>query len=224
MNQQQFSTLRQHHLLATLDEQQFEHIGAVSQLIALDAEQMLFQRGSPARHFYIVMEGQMKLCLQSRGGDEKIVGFMGSGQSFAEALMFGESRTFPVTAIAVMKSALVAIPNAEYLGILRASNETCLRMLADLSWRLHSHIREIEALSFENAKNRVVNHLLSLAGNANGAMSVTLNETKQSLAARLAIKPETLSRTLRALTEEGSIVVEGRNIQILDMARLRQPA
>jgi len=224
MNQQQFSTLRQHHLLATLDERQFEHIGAVSQLIALDAEQMLFQRGVPARHFYIVIDGQMKLCLQSRGGNEKIVGLMGSGQAFAEALMFGESRTFPVTAIAVMKSTLVAIPNAEYLGTLRASNETCLRMLADLSWRLHAHIREIEALSFENAKNRVVNHLLNLAGNASGAMSVTLNETKQSLAARLAIKPETLSRTLRTLTDEGSIHVDGRNIRILDMARLRQPA
>jgi CRP/FNR family transcriptional regulator, dissimilatory nitrate respiration regulator len=223
MNLEQFSPLRQHRLLATLDEQQFARIAAASQSIELGAEQMLFQRGAAARHFYIVIAGQVRLCLQSRSGHEKIVELLGPGQAFAEALMFSESPAFPVTSIAVMPTTLAAIPNADYLGILRASTETCLRMLADLSWRLHSHMREIEALSFENARNRLVNHLMDLAGQGTGGISVTLAESKQALAARLAIKPETLSRTLRALTEEGSIEVDGRQIRILDRAKLRQP-
>ena len=221
MNLDQFSPLRQHALLATLDDEQFATVAAASQLITADAEQILFQRGSPARHFYILMEGQVRLCLQSRSGDEKIVQVLGPGQSFAEALMFAESPAFPVTSIAVLPTTLVAIPNVEYLDVLRASNATCLRMLADLSRRLHSHMREIETLSFENARNRVITHLLKLAGNGTGSASVVLGEAKQALAARLAIKPETLSRTLRALTEAGSIEVDGRTIRILDLERLR---
>ncbi|MFO1467019.1 MAG: helix-turn-helix domain-containing protein [Steroidobacteraceae bacterium] len=82
-------------------------------------------------------------------------------------------------------------------------------------------MREIETLSFENARNRVITHLLKLAGNGTGSASVVLGEAKQALAARLAIKPETLSRTLRALTEAGSIEVDGRTIRILDLERLR---
>ncbi len=137
MNLEQFSSLRQHRLLATLDEQQFARIAAASHCIELSAEQMLFQRGAAARHFYIVMAGQMRLSLQSRSGHEKIVELLGPGQAFAEALMFSESPAFPVTSIAVMPTTLAAIPNADYLGILRASTETCLRMLADEAAELH---------------------------------------------------------------------------------------
>lgn len=184
---------------------------------------MLFQRGDPARQFFVVLEGQLTLCLQSRNGDEKVVATISPGQAFAEALMFGENPSFPVSAIAALKTQLVAIPNAEFLAMLRASNETCLRLLSDLSWRLHSQIREIEVLSFENARNRVAAHLLNLAGNTAGPATVTLTETKQALAARLSIKPETLSRTLRALAESGGIEVDGRQIRIADTSRLRQP-
>ncbi len=223
MNPEQFSALRQHHLLAALDDSQFAHIGSTSQLQTLDAGQMLFQRGDAADHFYIVLSGQLTLCLRSRSGDEKIVATLSPGQAFAEALMFGANRSYPVSAVATLKTTLVAIPNAEFLAMLRASNETCLRLLGDLSWRLHSHIREIEALSFENARNRVAHHLLDLAGNTSGPATVTLTETKQALAARLAIKPETLSRTLRALADSGGIEMDGRQIRIPDPSRLRQP-
>jgi CRP/FNR family transcriptional regulator, dissimilatory nitrate respiration regulator len=221
MDLERFLVLRQHRLLATLDEQQFARVAGASQFIKLAAGQMLFQRGAPATHFYVVVEGQVMLCLQSRSGDEKIIEKLSPAQAFAEALMFTESPVFPLSSVAAIDSTVAAIPNADYLAILRASTTTCLRLLGDLSQRLHSHIREIEALSFENAKNRVVNHLLKLAGTTAGAATVTLDESKQSLAARLAIKPETLSRTLRALTDDGSIEVDGRQIRVLDVARLR---
>ena len=49
---------------------------------------MLFDRGQPARHFYIVVDGQVNLVLYSKAGEEKIVDILGPGQSFAEAVMF----------------------------------------------------------------------------------------------------------------------------------------
>lgn len=220
MNPGQFSELRHHHLLATLDEQQFAAVGAQSQLLTLDAGQVLFQRGDPARHFYIVLEGQVKLCLESRSGDEKIIALLHGGQAFAEALMFADNPSFPVSAIAVDRTRLVAVPNAPYKAILAASTSTCFRLLADLSLRLHTHVREIEALSFENARNRVVNHLRMLSEAAAAGVAVELAESKQALASRLGIKPETFSRTLRSLADEGIIAVDGRRIAILDRSRL----
>jgi CRP-like cAMP-binding protein len=222
MDIERFAALRRHRLLATLDDEQFQRIARTSQLVELEAGQMLFQRGAEARHFYVVLSGQVKLCLQSRGGDEKIVEMLTSGQPFAEALMFAESPAFPLAAIAVEASTVAAIANTEYLAILRSSTETCLRLLADLSRRLHVHIREIEALALENSTNRLVNYLLGHAGLASGAADVTLDESKQTLAARLAIKPETLSRMLRALADAGVIRVDGRHIHIPDLNRLRQ--
>jgi CRP/FNR family transcriptional regulator, dissimilatory nitrate respiration regulator len=222
MDTDRFWELRGHRLLATLDDAQLLRVAQASQFVTLSPGQLLFQRGEPAHRFFIVVEGQVKLCIQSRSGDEKIVEVLSPGQPFAEALMFAESPAFPVACVAIEATTVVGIPNAEYLAILRGSPDACLRLLADLSQRLHFHIREIEALALENCRNRLINHLIGFAGVQSGAASVTLDETKRVLASRLAIKPETLSRTLRALAAEGLIRVDGRIIHIADVDALRR--
>jgi CRP-like cAMP-binding protein len=55
-------------------------------------------------------------------------------------------------------------------------------------------------------------------------VTVTLPESKQMLASRLAIKPETLSRILRTLNDAGVVTVDGRSIHVPDLERLRAVA
>ena len=96
------------------------------------------------------------------------------------------------------------------------------RRLMTLCGSMDAHIRQIENLALENATNRVARHLVDLAGaDAAGQATVRLGESKQLLASRLAIKPETLSRSLKSLTDAGVIAVQGRSIDIRDLARLR---
>lgn len=214
--------LRSHHLFSALGDAESERILAATQLVQLAPQQLLFQRGDAARHFFVVMDGQIKVCLQSRGGDEKVVDRLVPGQSFAEAVMFMDVPQYPVAAIAIEASCVAAVPSTEFMAILRENSEICMRMLADMSRRLHAQIRQIENLALENATNRVVNHLVDLAGaGAAGHATVTLGESKQLLASRLAIKPETLSRSLKSLADAGVIAVQGRSIDIRDLARLR---
>jgi CRP-like cAMP-binding protein len=217
---EQRAALRAHHLFAGLDEPQFAAVAAAADVSELAAGQLLFQRGDPARHFYVVASGEVKLALQSRAGDEKVVERLRPGQSFAEALMFVAMPVFPLAAIAIEPSRVIAIGSADFLAMLRASPETCLRMLADLSHRLHARIREIEELTLESATHRLVRHLLALEPAA-GGRTVTLDESRQLLASRLAIKPETLSRILKGLSESGAIRVDGRSIELTDPAQLR---
>ncbi len=219
--------IREQPLFAALDDDQFERIERRTQVVTLDARQLLFQRGEPARNFYLVLEGSVKLALQSRAGDEKIVERLGPGQSFAEALMFMDAPMYPLAAIATDPSLVLAVPNAEYRAVLAESPPTCLRLLAELSRRLHGLVREIEELTLASATNRFVRHVLDLAGSppAGAAqVTITLPESKQMLASRLAIKPETLSRILRTLNDSGVVTVDGRSIHVPDLDRLRAVA
>jgi CRP/FNR family transcriptional regulator, dissimilatory nitrate respiration regulator len=217
--------LREHYLFNALDDAQFARVAAQAELVALDTGQLLFQRGEPARHFFVVLDGELKLALQSRAGEEKVVERLGSGQSFAEALMFVDAPRYPLAAVALEPSRVVAIGAADFLAMLRASPDTCLALLADLSRRLHARIREIEELTLESATHRLARHLLALApAGAAGPATVTLEESRQLLASRLAIKPETLSRILRSLADAGVIRVDGRQIELTDPARLRASA
>jgi CRP-like cAMP-binding protein len=219
--------IRGQPLFAALDDDQFERVERRMQLVPLDAHQLLFQRGEPARNFYLVLEGSVKLALQSRAGDEKIVERLGPGQSFAEALMFMDAPMYPLAAIATDASLVLAVPNVEYRAVLAESPPTCLRLMAELSRRLHGLVREIEELTLASATNRFVRHVLDLAGShPAGAVpvTITLPESKQMLASRLAIKPETLSRILRTLNDSGVVTVDGRSIHVPDLERLRAVA
>lgn len=194
---------------------------ATSAIEDAEAGQLLFDRGQPARHFYIVIEGQVNLTLYSKGGEEKIVDILGPGQSFAEAVMFMSGPAYPLSAVAAAKSRIARFPSQEYLAILRESPETCLRMLGHLSQRLHMRIREIETLTLESATHRLVRLLESrLPPGEAGPAEITLQESRQEIASRLSMKPETLSRILRALSDGGAIVVEGRIVKVPDRKRL----
>ena len=213
--------IRGHHLFAGMSPAQMQRLLASSHVDDCESGQLLFDRGQPAQNFFIVLDGQVNLVIYSKAGEEKIVDILGPGNSFAEAVMFMEAPGYPVSAVAAMKSKVVRFSSREYLAIIRESPETCLRMLGHLSQRLHMRIREIEYLTLESATHRLVRHLESRLppGDAD-ATEITLQESRQELASRLSMKPETLSRILRHLSDEGAIVVHGRVLQVPDRKRL----
>jgi CRP-like cAMP-binding protein len=218
---QALAGIRSHHLFAGLSPAHMQRILAASSVDDVEAGQVLFDRGQPARHFYVVIDGQVNLTLYSKGGEEKIVEILGPGQSFAEAVMFMAGAAYPVSAVAAGKSRIGRFSSQDYLAILRESPETCLRMLGHLSQRLHMRIREIEYLTLESATHRLVRMIESrLPPGGTGPTEITLQESRQEIASRLSMKPETLSRILRALSDSGVIVVQGRLLQIPDRTRL----
>jgi CRP-like cAMP-binding protein len=213
--------LRGHHLFAGLAPAQMQRVLTTSHVGDYEPGQMLFDRGQPAQHFFIVVEGQVNLVLYSKAGEEKIIEILGPGNSFAEAVLFMEGPAYPVAAVSASRSKVARFPNREYLAILRESPETCLRMLGHLSQRLHMRIREIEYLTLESATHRLVRMIESrLPPGEAGPIEITLPESRQELASRLSMKPETLSRILRSLSDGGSIVVHGRQLQVPDRKRL----
>jgi CRP/FNR family transcriptional regulator, dissimilatory nitrate respiration regulator len=213
--------IRAHHLFAGLSPPQLERVLASSQVEHYGAGQQLFDRGQPAQHFYIVLTGHVNLVLYSKSGEEKIVDILGPGQSFAEAVMFMEGSVYPVSAAAAIESQVARFSNRDYVSILRESPETCLRMLGHLSQRLHMRLREIEYLTLESATHRLVRLIEGrLPPGQDGSAEVTLAESRQELASRLSMKPETLSRILRHLSDRGAIVVKGRSVQVPDRSRL----
>ena len=213
--------IRAHHLFAGLSPQQLQRLFGCAHIDDVESGQILFDRGQPAKHFCIVLEGQVNLVLYSKAGEEKIVDILGPGQSFAEAVMFMSGPVYPVSAVAAGRSRIARFSSAEYLAMLRESPETCLRMLGHLSQRLHMRIREIEYLTLESATHRLVRLLESrLPPGSDGPNELQLQESRQEIASRLSMKPETLSRILRHLSDVGAIEVEGRVLRVPSRRKL----
>jgi CRP-like cAMP-binding protein len=212
--------IRTHHLFAGLAPPQLQRLFSTAHVEEAEAGQVLFDRGQPARHFYIVVEGQVNLVLYSKTGEEKIVDILGPGQSFAEAVMFMAGPVYPVSAVAGISSRVARFSSVDYVAMLRESPETCLRMLGNLSQRLHMRIREIEYLTLESATHRFVRFLEDRLPPGEGPSEVQLHESRQEIASHLSMKPETLSRILRNLSDTGAIEVHGRNLVVPHRAHL----
>jgi CRP/FNR family transcriptional regulator, dissimilatory nitrate respiration regulator len=213
--------VRAHHLFAGLSPPQLQRVMTSAHVIEAESGELLFDRGQPAKHFYIVLEGQVNLVLYSKAGEEKIVDILGAGQSFAEAVMFMSGPMYPVSAVAAGASRIARFSSIEYVGLLRESPETCLRMLCHLSQRLHMRIREIEYLTLDSATHRLVRLLEGrVPADSDGPHEIQLQESRQEIASRLSMKPETLSRILRTLADAGVIVVHGRALQVPSRKRL----
>lgn len=185
--------------------------------------EMLFNKGDPCVGFHLVIYGQVKLAFISPQGSEKVVEIVGPGFSFGEALMFME-KPYVVMAQTLADSLLLHVSKQVVFDEIERNPSFARKMLAGLSRRLHGLIGDVEAYSLQSGTQRVIGYLLrqeqDLAA-ASAPYSVMLPTSKAIVASRLNLTPEHFSRILHELADRGLISIDGREVKILDVSKLR---
>jgi len=209
-------------LLSGLSRAQLERVSRHAVRIQLDEGQMLFTQGDAATRFYLVLSGQIRLFRLSPEGVEKVIEIVSPGQTFAEALMFLNAPRYPVCAAALNPAVLIGIDTRDFAEMLHASTETCFVLLGALSQRLRALIGEIDDLTLHSATSRVARYLLTKLPPDRRALD--LDVRKSVIASRLSVKPETFSRVIKALGDQGVIAVHGSHVTVLDRETLAEIA
>jgi len=216
------SLLRANPLFRSLSDEQLQQMCRFSHLRRLKEGEVLFNHGDEVEHFYFVYRGLIKLYRQSPIGHEKIIELQDRGRTFGEALMFLDQSTYPVSAAAMKDSELVAISTRHFLAQLKASPDTALIILGDISRRLHELLNEIEALSLLTGRNRVATYFLDQS--LHKGPSFQLEIPKNAIASMLSLQPETFSRLLKELCNNHIIEVKDNHIRVVDNKGLRAQA
>lgn len=217
-----YATLRGHYLFAGLDEDDFDTLVSGVSAVALDKGEVLFHRGDEADSFYFLDVGLIELNLISATGEKKVLEVVSPGRTFAEAIAFMKEQKYPVTAEALADSMLCQIPIRGYIDLVYANPDACMRLLSDVCRHLHARVREIENLTVQNARSRLTSYLLDHIVETNDdEATVRLELPRHVIASRLSIQPETLSRLLRGMVDEGVLTIEDRVIFVHSLARLR---
>jgi CRP-like cAMP-binding protein len=179
---------------------------------------LLFQQGDAADGFFVVLSGWVKLFRQTPNGDEAVIHVLSRGECFAEAAMFLGGR-YPASAMVAEDARLLRISNQPFRDWFRSEPEIALGMLASLSARLHHLVNEFEQLQTRSATERVAEYILKRCPVREGSAVIALPYDKSLLAARLAMKPESLSRVLAKLRKLG-VRTENHRVIVADVARL----
>ncbi|MBU0752097.1 MAG: Crp/Fnr family transcriptional regulator [Gammaproteobacteria bacterium] len=211
-------------LFQELSSEQIAPIAAGTREKRISKSEMLFQKGDLPKGFFIIVFGQVKLAFPSANGNEKVVEILGPRQSFGEAVMFMD-RPYPIFAEALVDTLLLHVSMQAVFELLAADPIFARRMLAGMAVRLHSLINDVESYSLRSSAQRVIGYLLQhcpQGDECEGALEISLPTSKQVIASRLNLTPETLSRIFHELSEAGLITVQGKVIQAHDMRRLRE--
>lgn len=210
-------------LFSDLAPAELERIALGTTEIHVPRGEIIFNRGDPCNGFHLVVYGQVKLAIVTAQGDEKIVEIIAPGFSFGEAIMFME-RPYVVMAQALADSFLLHVARQAVFDEITRDARFAKKMLAGLSRRLHGLISDVESYSLQSGTERLIGFLLrhdDREQRDSGSYVVTLPTSKTIVASRLNLTPEHLSRILHDLATAELIRVDGRDIHIVDAARLR---
>ena len=213
-------------LFTALEPRQLRLVLDSTRVVRLGDGERLFGHGQPARQFFYLRTGQLKLFRSSPSGGEKIIEIVQPKEVFAQAVMFMKSDDgYPVSAEAIEPSVLFGFDSEVMRDVLRESVDTCLRLLASLSSRLRQQVDEIEKLTLHPAVSRVAGYLVEqVSSDVTLSPGVHLTAPKNVIASRLGIQPETFSRVAARLMKDGLIRVQGHDIVLLDLEGLRARA
>jgi CRP-like cAMP-binding protein len=216
-------SLRSHYLFAGLDAADFEKLAKHIAPMTLEKGEVLFHRGDVAEYFYFMDTGLIELSLIAPTGDKKTLEVVGPGRTFGEAVAFMRQHKYPVSAEALQDSGLCRIPNNTYVDLIRSNTDASMRLLADISRHLHDLVREIGHLTIQNARARLTSYMMDhlVEPPVNDQATARLELPRHVIASRLSIQPETLSRLLRNLTDEGIVSIDDRVVFIHSVSRLR---
>lgn len=181
----------------------------------------LFNVGERCSAVYLVLSGRIMLSVGSPRTSTKVIDLIGHGSHFGlAAAILDAAQT--VSADALTDSVVAVVPRGALLEAATGRAELALQLATALSRGIAALTKDIEAYSLHSGRQRVADYLLNTAAASAGrSRPFPLPAKKSVIASRLGLTPEYFSRMLHELIVARAIVVEGRQITVLDPDALR---
>ncbi|MDO6966892.1 Crp/Fnr family transcriptional regulator [Rhizobium alvei] len=183
-----------------------------------------FEQGAPASHFFLLINGRLKVTQVTADGQQIIVRVVHPGDlfGFARALRRPD---YPGTAIGVIESLALCWPTELWPQFIDRSPQVAVSALNTIGQRLeeaHTRIREMSTQEVERRVAHTVIRLSKQAGKVeNGGVRIDFPISRQDIAEMTGTTLHTVSRILSAWESNG--IVEGGRQKLLvkDLPRLQ---
>jgi CRP-like cAMP-binding protein len=206
-----------------------EALDELAQTRSVAPGQAVFTHGETSRSLVVLISGDVAMGLAAPGGamrTERLV----RGTAWLDASSAWLSGTHVLDAVALTQVQVAELPRAPLQSLLEQRPTLARRLLVSLAGEVRRLTVHAHELMHKDAPARLATWLYAHCQPgvvedvpANQAV-VRLVERKSDIASQLGMTPETLSRLMRTLSDQGVIEVEGYTVQVRDLAALRRLA
>lgn len=213
-------------VFAGLSDSQLHDIHTISSERLYRKNATIFYEGDPGEGFHYLKTGKVKIIKMTDDGREHIINILSPGDLFAEVLLFN-NQAYPATAVAVEDSQVGVIKNSDLEKLILRNNEMALQLIKALSQRLLFAQGKIKNLALHDVTARTAETLLELGRKhgkelPGGQIRITLDMSRQDLAALVGTTRETVTRTLSALKKDKLIDFDTHAITLLSKDKLKR--
>lgn len=176
---------------------------------ALQKREMLFLEGEKGHAMFLQAEGVVQLFKTSPEGKEVVIKLVRPGEAFAEVILF-EQDAYPVSACALTPASVFLLPKKQLdcLLVEEGFRRDFIAMLLSRQRWLAGQIFRLSALDVEQ---RFFHFLRDQYGEKE---EYSIDISKRDVAAAIDALPETLSRLLLKLRDQGTIAWDGERLTL----------
>lgn len=194
--------------------------GKRTQLLYQKGENLIKQ-GAFATHVIYVIDGLVKLYLQTGVGRQINIRLAHKGDFLAFPALFGEDY-YNYSAVAVKDTTVSMIDREALQGLLRENTSFAMRITTK-NLRHEAFLLEIiKNLSYKQMRGKLASALLYLSQPEFVEEDVFSYLTRQDIGDFASIPAESAIRFLKEFEKEGMLRLGGKDIQIVDMRRLEE--
>ncbi len=191
-----------------------------AQFVRFGSGASVFERGSMPTGLFFVHAGAVRLMSLCPEGRPKVVEIFEPGSMFGEIGVF-TGQCYRTWTQAIGASVLIHVPRERMLEAVAMDNALSNRMLTAVCARIQRLVDAISSTASGTASLRVASYLLEqLERSPRTDACIVLPAPKKAIASLLNLTPETLSRVLRSMVEDGVLTVGGRRIHVRDRSLL----
>ncbi len=164
----------------------------------VDRRVLLFREGQEGDSLYILAEGTVQLYKSAEDGREVVLGTLKAGELFGEVVLF-ETRTYPASAVTLAPSVLLRLTRLQ-VDCLLADSDFRADFIAMLMRKQRYLAERILYLTTREVEDRFFDFLAEQYGRRD---TYDIPLAKKDVAAAIGTIPETFSRLLLRLKDEG---------------------
>lgn len=204
-------------LFADLDGDAMDEVLRTAHSVLYPTDRPIFEQEQPATHFYLLLDGHIRVVRFTPAGDQVIARYINPGELFGIAVAMGRA-TFPASAVAAVDCVVLIWPNSAWSELASRFPSFAGGAYRTIGRRLEETQARVEEMATRQVEQRVANALLRLAGQAGrktpAGIEIDFPITRQDIAEMTGTTLHTVSRLLSAWEQQGMILSGRRKVTI----------
>lgn len=207
-----------------LEKRQIREILDLASVRRLDEGVAVFEEGTPAERFFMLLDGYIRVMRITPTGEQVIALHIPSGQLFGIAKAIGRD-TYPATSVTASEAIVLSWPMRVWDEFVSRYDGFASETYKTVGHRIGEMNNRIVEMATQQVEQRVANALLRLINQTGrkldgGAIEIDFPITRQDLSEMTASTLHTVSRLLSAWEKQGLVASKRKRITVTDPHRL----